>query len=371
MPESVTGAFSSLDALPGGASGAEVWAALGAAGGITRAYRDGSVRAGVDLDGLGDVLSAVDARFSIAATLSASVQLATALPLLASDGGPVAEKALAGSLSGRATVALAATDVTAGTDLTGLRTEAEVTGDAVRVTGEKQWIANSTTATHFLVLARHRPGPHFTHFTWVLVPADTPGVTVRPAPSALFADSGVGHVAFDEVRLGRDHVVGRVGLGLPLFARHIATERLAGALWGVALCRRVLAGTQRRLSGRAHGSATLWDLGHVRQCVARCLVRVQELQALTDRMGPDVASRYDTTAAATLKAAAGSTVTEVLAECTQLWGSAGFESGGIQEVRAQAALFGIGGGATEVVLDSVADGAERLLGALARPGTLP
>ncbi|WP_329223597.1 acyl-CoA dehydrogenase [Streptomyces sp. NBC_01485] len=370
-PVTPGGAFAALDALPGSASGAEVWAALGAGGGISGSYRDGSVRAGLDPDALADVLSAVDARFSVAATLSAGVQLATALPVLAAGGGPVVEKTLSGALSGRTTVALAATDVTAGTDLTGLRTEVRLAGDGVRVSGEKQWIANATTAASFLVLARHRPGRHFTDFTWILVPADAPGVTVRPAPSALFADSGVGHVEFDDVALSREHVVGRVGLGLPLFARHIAGERLAGALWGVALCRRVLADTHRRLSGRAHGTGTLWDLDHVRQRFARCLVRVQELQALAACRGEAVATRYDTAAAATLKAAAGSTVTDVLAECAQLWGSAGFATGGIQEVRAQAALFGIGGGATEVVLDLVADNAGRLLDALARPGTLP
>ncbi|MER7164176.1 acyl-CoA dehydrogenase family protein, partial [Streptomyces lydicus] len=220
-----------LDALPPTASGSQVWAALGRAGLIAEVYRDGAAGTGVDPGRLAGLLGAVDARFSLAATLSASVQLATALPLLATGRTPVARQALDRTLSGRATLALAATDVTAGTDLTALRTEVRLDDDALEVTGEKNWIANTVTAEHFLVLARHRPGRHFTHFTWVLVPADAPGVTVRPADSALFADSGAGHVTFDRVRLGRDHVLGRTGFGLPLFARHIATERLAGAQW--------------------------------------------------------------------------------------------------------------------------------------------
>ncbi|MHC5699870.1 acyl-CoA dehydrogenase family protein [Streptomyces tirandamycinicus] len=360
-------ASSGLDALPPTADGAAVWAALGEAGGAARAYRDGSVRAGVDPDGLGAVLAALDARFSIAATLSASVQLATALPVLATGTGPVVEGLLERALAGRATVALAATDETAGTDLAGLRTRARFDGDAVEVTGEKRWIANATTAEAFLVLARHREGRHFTHFTWILVPADAPGVKVRAADSALFAGSGAGHVEFDGVRLPRDHVVGRVGLGLPVFARHIAAERLAGALWGVALCRRVLADTHRRLSTRAHGEGSLWDLESVRQRFAVCLVRVRELRALTDASAESVAARYDTVAGATLKAAAGATVGHVLGECAQLWGAAGFASGGMQDIRAQAALFGIGGGATEVVLGLVAEDAERILADPADP----
>ncbi|MFH8569982.1 acyl-CoA dehydrogenase family protein [Streptomyces sp. NPDC017993] len=354
-----------LDALPRTASGAQVWAALGRAGLITPAYRDGDVRTGADPDGLAQLLAAVDTRFSLAATLSVSVQLATALPILATGRSQVAQDALASALTGRATVALAATDVTAGTDLTALRTRVRIDDDALEVTGEKNWIANTTTAAFFLVLARHRPGRHFTHFTWVLVPADAPGVTAGPADSVLFADSGAGHVVLDGVRLDRDHLLGRVGFGLPLFARHIATERLAGAQWAVALCRRVLDDTLRHLSGRPHGEGTLWDLDGVRQSFAACLVRVRELQALVVYHADQVAVRHDTTAAATLKAAAGATVNHVLTECGQLWGAAGFATGGIQELRAQAALFGIGGGANEVVLGAVADVADTVLADMA------
>ncbi|MFE1774376.1 acyl-CoA dehydrogenase family protein [Streptomyces sp. NPDC059008] len=370
-PTGQQSAGAALDALPRTARGEQVWAALGRAGLITRAYRDGTVGAGVDPAGLEGLLTAVDARFSIAATLSVSVQLATALPVLAAGRTPVARRALDRALSGRATVALAATDVTAGTDLTALRTQVRIEDDGLELSGEKNWIANTTTAASFLVLARHRPGRHFTDFTWVLVPADAPGVEVRPADSALFADSGVGHLTLEGVRLGRDHVLGRAGFGLPLFARHIGTERLAGAQWGVALCRRVLADTRSRLSGRAHGEGTLWDLEVVRQRFASCLLRACELRALVARFEDAVAVHHDATAAATLKAAAGATVQHVLTECGQLWGAAGFATGGIQELRAQAALFGIGGGANEVVLGALADAAESVLDGLVRPGTPP
>ncbi|MGG2460876.1 acyl-CoA dehydrogenase family protein [Streptomyces sp. RGM 3693] len=363
--------YAALDALPPTATGAEVWAALGHAGLLTRAYRDRSVTAGTDPDGLADLLTAVDARFGIPATLSSSVQLATALPILATSQTPPARHALGRALTGRATVTLAATDASTGTDLTALRTEVRIDDDGLTLTGSKRWIANTTTAAWHLVLARHRPGRHFTHFTWVLVPADAPGVTVHPADSTLFAASGAGHLTLDDVRLDRDHLVGRTGFGLPLFARHIATERLAGAQWGVALCRRVLTDTHRHLTGRPHGAGTLWDLDAVRQRFAACLVRVRELQALTTDSADAVAHRHDATAAAALKAAAGATVNHVLATCGQLWGADGFTTGGIQEIRAQAALFDIGGGAGEVVLGTVADAAETVLDGLARPGTLP
>ncbi|CAM3540800.1 acyl-CoA dehydrogenase family protein [Kibdelosporangium persicum] len=334
--------------LPSDASGREVWRALGRAGLIEWAHPVAPAR-------LGALLAAVDRRFSIGTTLSVCVQLATVLPVLAT--GPV--EVFRRLLAGIDTIALAATDVGAGSDLTALRTEVRITGEGIEVTGEKRWITNATTADAFLVLARHKPGRHFASFTWVLVPASAPGVTVTPADTTLFDGSGTGHVRFDRVRSGE--VVGRPGRGLATFARHIGTERLAGALWSVALCRRVLTDTLHRLSARSYGENTLWHLESVRQRFAECLVRLRQLESLANDVGDRIVREHDAGAAALVKASAASTVDYVLAECAHLQGADGFTAGGIQQLRAQAGLFGIGGGATEIVLSTVADDAVAIL----------
>ncbi len=352
-----------LDALPPGADGRRIWAALGGSGRLAAVYRDGDPASGVVPDALGRLMTDVDARFGIGATLSVCVQLATSVPLLALGGDPAA-RALRDALAGRAVVALAATDEGSGADLAGLGTTVAVEDDGVTVTGTKRWITGALYADHLLVLARHREGRHFTSFTWVLVPADAPGVSVEPADTALFDGSGTGHVRLDGVRLPREHVVGRVGRGMTSFAAHIAVERLTGTLWGVALCARTLRGTKRRLQERAYGDGTLWQLESVRQRFAACLLRTHELAALAHRLGDRVAERHDTAAAALLKASAAKTVDAVLAECAQLQGAEGFTTSGAQWTRAQAALWGIGGGTTEIVLAAVAGAADPLLAEL-------
>jgi len=350
------------------AIGREIWAALGAAGLIRPVYDGEDPVRGVRPDRLGAVLSAVDARFSCGATLSICVQLATAIPILAGGRGPASEmldEVLNEVLDGRAVLALAATDAESGGDLTAMETAIEIGRHAIVLSGGKRWVTNATAADHLLVLARHRPEKHFTSLTWVLVPATAPGVLTAPAESQLFHAASVGHVDLGAVHLSSTHVVGQVGRGLPAFARHIATERLAGALWAVAFCRRVLATTIDRLTQRRLGDGTLWTNPAVRQRVAVAIVRTRELAALAESLSADVAIRFDALAAATLKSAAGATVDEVLATCAHLHGADGFVDGGMQQLRAQGALFGIGGGATEVVLSIVAGGADRLLAELA------
>ncbi|MFF9203835.1 acyl-CoA dehydrogenase family protein [Streptomyces sp. NPDC014986] len=347
--------------LPPGRDAREVLTGLAHAGTLDRLYPAGPAGR-IDAVLLRRLLGAADARGPQGLVLSLLVQLATALPLLAQTASsPVAEKVLGAASEGQALLALAATDEQAGSDLTGLATRVDLTaadadnGGTVVLDGVKRWVTSATTADHALVLARHRPGRHFTSFTWLLVPLDTPGVSVRPADTPLFAGSGVGHVTFSGCRLDRGHLLGRPGRGLALFARNIAVERLASAAWGTELCRRVLADTATRLAGRTVDGTPLDRHPAVRQRLAECAVRVSALDALWTASCDRITGERDATAAAVLKAASGATVDHVLSACAQLWGADGFSAGGIQQLRAEAALFGIGGGATEVVLDTVAD----------------
>ncbi|MGI5439231.1 hypothetical protein ACQEV4_18075 [Streptomyces shenzhenensis] len=99
-----------LEPLPDDAGAADVWRALGR-GGITAAlYASGHPAGPVDLDRLGALLAALDARGDNGVTLSVLVQTASALPLLANAPGERCATARARVLAGDARVALAATD---------------------------------------------------------------------------------------------------------------------------------------------------------------------------------------------------------------------------------------------------------------------
>jgi citronellyl-CoA dehydrogenase len=327
-----------LDEVVAAAPGDRLWAALGESGHLD------------DLGppALGRLLQTVDAHHPVGATLGVCVQAATALPLLQQTAPGVAAEVRAG----RAVVALAATDAGAGSDLTALDCTARIGDDHVEVSGDKRWITNATRADWLLVLARHRPGRHFTSFTWVLVPATAPGVRIRATGTDLFAGAALGDITLEHVRLSRDHVLGRVGGGLALFGRHIATERRAGAQWAAALCRRVLATTVEWLRTRRYGEGVLWDLATVRHQVAQAVVATAGLRALTAAGDADPS---------VLKAHAAATATSVLDVCAHLRGADGFERGGLHRLRAEVALFGVGGGPSELTLDLVADGVDALL----------
>jgi citronellyl-CoA dehydrogenase len=193
----------------------------------------------------------------------------------------------------------------------------------------------------------------------VLVPTDTIGVHTEPAAGPLFAGSGVGHLRFDGVTLDRDHLLGRPGRGLPTFARHVATERIAGAFWARAICRRVLADTHRRLAARLVDGHPLWDNDAVRARFAGCLVELRRI----DAMCAQHTTAVDTLLSSMLlKAATAQSLDHVLAECVQLGGADAFRPGGPAELHAATAMFGIAGGATGAMLAGIAEHATDLIG---------
>jgi acyl-CoA dehydrogenase len=359
-----------LAGVPAPADGPAVWRALGRGGALARLYAGPSGR--LIPDRLDTLLTELDARYPIGPVLSVCVQAATALPLLGAELAELAgdraadlpREVHAAAVGGEAVLALAATDGGgSGSDLLAATTTAELTDTTVVVNGGKRWITNASTAAYALVLARHRAARHFTSFVWILVPGDAPGVGVTPAGADLFAGSGLGHLRFDGVVLGREHVLGRPGRAMAGFARHIGNERLASGLWARALCRRVLADTYHWLRTWPLNGRPAWDNDAIRERFARCLVALDQLDAACTRHAADLEGPGAMLAGMLVKVSAAETVRLVLGECVQLRGGDAFADGGLAALSAATAMWGLAGGATGAMLAGIAGHAAELLGA--------
>jgi alkylation response protein AidB-like acyl-CoA dehydrogenase len=351
--------------LPAAADDArQVWSQLGQEGTLASLYRPAPAEWRLRPEALRRLLTSVDAAGRTGVTLAVCVQAASAVPLLQTGAAtsPAVASVLDRVVRGEAVVALAATDADAiGSDLTGLGTTVTSHGSELVLTGGKRWITNATTADYLLTLARTRPGRHFTSFVWVLVPVDRPGVRVEPAPTALFAGSGTGHIRFEDVRLPTTHLVGRTGRALATFARHLTRERFAGAVWAVALTGRTLDVTRQLLQERVHDGEPLWTRDTLRHRFAEALAEVHGLDALTRHLQDRVLDRYDPAAAAVVKVTAAGVAQRVLTTCARLQGADGYLPGAAQQLRAEGSVFGIGGGTVDVMLESIADHAGDLL----------
>jgi alkylation response protein AidB-like acyl-CoA dehydrogenase len=113
----------------------------------------------------------------------------------------------------------------AGSDLASVRTTAVLDGDHWVISGQKVWTSLATVADWCFLIARTEAGSsRSAGLSYLLVPMDQPGITVRPIRQ-LTGTSEFNEVFFDGARTARDMVVGDVGAGWRVAMATLAIER--------------------------------------------------------------------------------------------------------------------------------------------------
>ena len=113
----------------------------------------------------------------------------------------------------------------AGSDLAAVRSTGRLTSDGWVVEGQKLWTTNAHHAHVMIALLRTQPGSERnTGLSQLLIPMDTPGVTVRPIVD-LVGGHDFNEVFFDHVRLPADALVGTAGNGWAQVTAELSLER--------------------------------------------------------------------------------------------------------------------------------------------------
>jgi alkylation response protein AidB-like acyl-CoA dehydrogenase len=171
----------------------------------------------------------------------------------------------------------------AGSDLASLKTAARLDGDEFVVNGQKVWTTFGPWADWIFVLARTDSKDRYGGISFLLVKLDTPGVTVRPLRQ-ITGESEFGEVFFEEARVPRANIVGKIGEGWKIAMTVLAYERGAMALAYSARYGRDLAAlaTACREIGRT-GQAVRDKLG--RLVVENEVLRANGLRMLAEIAG--------------------------------------------------------------------------------------
>jgi alkylation response protein AidB-like acyl-CoA dehydrogenase len=166
----------------------------------------------------------------------------------------------------------------AGSDLSSLSTRAVRHGDAYRVTGQKVWTTMADRADWMFALVRTGSGGKPSDgITYLLIPMNSPGITVRPLRDI----SGAAHFAevfLDDVEVPVENVVGDEGAGWSIMRTSLGHERATAFLADEFKYRK----TADRVVELVLSQGLTGD-PHVRQDVARLESGVQTIAANSAR----------------------------------------------------------------------------------------
>ncbi|MFK4056252.1 MULTISPECIES: acyl-CoA dehydrogenase family protein [unclassified Brevundimonas] len=163
----------------------------------------------------------------------------------------------------------------AGSDLASLSTTGVIDGDDILVTGQKIWTTHANESTHVFALVRTaRKERRQDGITFLLIPIDTPGVTVRPINN-LAGEDEFCEVFFDAARVPLSQIVGEIDQGWSVSKSLLGYERVW--IGSPALAARALTLSRALLEA---GDAE----GELRDRYARCAVDLHDIRALYSRI---------------------------------------------------------------------------------------
>jgi alkylation response protein AidB-like acyl-CoA dehydrogenase len=134
-------------------------------------------------------------------------------------------------LRGEVTACLGMSEPGAGSDLAALSTRAVLEGDQWVINGQKVWTSGANYADFCFLFCRTDPAaPKHKGISILLVPMDTPGITVRPLPEIVHPDRpDLNEVFFDDVAVPAENLVGTLNDGWAMANGSLAHER--GMVW--------------------------------------------------------------------------------------------------------------------------------------------
>jgi acyl-CoA dehydrogenase len=159
-------------------------------------------------------------------------------------------------------------------------------GDYV-IDGRKWWSTGAMSPDCRVLIVMGVTGgddPHRRH-SMILVPRETPGVTIRRGLTVFGYDDGPhgGHaeIVFDNVRVPRDHLIGGEGEGFAIAQARLGPGRIHHCMRQVGAAERALSLMCQRVTSRTAFGGPLADQGVIQDWIAESRVRIEQARLLT------------------------------------------------------------------------------------------
>jgi acyl-CoA dehydrogenase len=230
----------------------------------------------------------------------------------------------------RSAFAMTEPDV-ASSDATNISLRIERDGDDYVLNGRKWWTSN---ALHphcriMIVMGKTKPdAPTYTQQSQILVPFDTPGVTiVRGLPVFGYQDhEGHAEVDFSDVRVPAENLIAKEGDGFMIAQARLGPGRIHHCMRAIGSAERALEAMCRRAVSRVTFGQPIATRGNIQDWIAESRIEIEMARLLTLKAAwlmDTVGNRQARMEIAAIKVAAPNVALKVVDRAIQVHGGGG------------------------------------------------
>ncbi len=266
------------------------------------------------------------------------------------------QKYLTPSISGEMIGCLCITEPFGGSDVSGMRSTAIKEGGHYILNGSKTFITNGVYSDYLVIAAKTSPELGNKGISIFVVDRDTPGVSATKLDKLGWRASDTGEIAFDNVRVPLENLLGEENQGFGYIMQHFALERLIMGINAHARSEWALEYTIQYMKDRTAFGQSISKFQALRHKVAQLSAEVEVSKTFNYHVAKSLGDGHYVVKEATMSKLISTKIAdEVAYECLQLLGGYGYmEDYPMARLFRDSRLGPIGGGTSEILREIIA-----------------
>ena len=258
---------------------------------------------------------------------------------------------LAPSIAGDKIGALCISEPFCGSDVAGMKTTAVKNGDMYVINGSKTFITNGIYADYYIVAAKTSPELGNKGISIFLIDTDTKGISATKLDKLGWRASDTAEIAFDNVEIPAQNLMGEAGKGFPYIMQHFALERMIMAINAHARAEYAIEYTINYMSERMAFGTTINKFQALRHTMVDHVTEVEHCKVFNYAAVARLSKgEYVVKEATMAKLKSTKVADEAIYSCLQMLGGYGYmEEYPLARLFRDSRLGPIGGGTSEIL----------------------
>lgn len=268
----------------------------------------------------------------------------------------IKNKYLTASIEGEKIGCLCITEPFGGSDVASMRTTAVKKGDTYVINGSKTFITNGVYSDYLIVTAKTNPSARNKGISIFIMDRNTPGISATKLDKLGWRASDTAEIAFDNVVIPAENLMGDDGKGFEYLMNHFALERLVMGINAHARSEYALDYALKYMAERHAFGKTINQFQALRHKIADLASEVEMCKEFNYSVAKRLdAGQYIVKEATMSKLVSTKIADKVIYECLQFLGGYGYmEDYPMARLSRDSRLGPIGGGTSEILREIIA-----------------